>query len=52
MNINIEFTVKVKASDDTSKPSSLGPRLAASMVEKIAAHPCVMTIVRELTKRS
>ena len=27
MNINIEFTVKVKASDDTSKPSSLGPRL-------------------------
>lgn len=51
MNINIEFTVKVKASDDTSKPSSLGPRLA-HMVEKIAAHPCVMTIVRELTKRS
>lgn len=51
MNINLEFTVKVKASDDTSKPSGIGLMLG-QIVQKVAAHPCVMMIVRELTKRS
>jgi hypothetical protein len=49
MNIDVEITFKIKASD----APRAGPRRAmvARILDKLASHPCVLLILRELAKR-
>jgi hypothetical protein len=52
MNIDVEFKVKIRASDD-GKPIEqrcVIPVLGR-LLDKLAAHPCVLMILREFTQR-
>jgi hypothetical protein len=47
MNLDIEFTVKIKASDKaTLKPYSL----LIAVINKLAAHPGILLVLRAFTK--
>lgn len=52
MNIDIEVTFKVRASDEKeAKPERCRAMpLLGHLLDKLSAHPCVLFILRELTK--
>jgi hypothetical protein len=52
MNVDIEFTVKIRAKDDDNgaqKPS-VAPILTR-VADKLLAHPCVLLILRQFVER-
>jgi len=51
MNIELEISVKVKATDD-APPAEPRRAILAAVLDKIAAHPCVVMILREFVQRS
>ena len=51
MNIDIEVTFKIRASDE---PPKAQPRLSilATLLDRIASHPCVAMLLREIMRQS
>jgi hypothetical protein len=55
MNVELEASLKVKVNDETPDPRVETRKPAMDLpwvVSKIASHPCVALIVREIMKRS
>jgi hypothetical protein len=49
MNTEVEVNVKIRVSEES--PPAEPPRTAiAALLERIAAHPCVLFIVREILR--
>ncbi len=51
MNIDIEVTLKVKASDDTSQVKQRRSALVC-LLDRLASHPCIVMILREIMRNS
>jgi hypothetical protein len=51
MNVEIEVTLKIRASDD---PRQAEPRrsLLIILLDRIASHPCVVMLLREIMRHS
>ncbi len=50
MNIDVEFTIKIRASD-APRPEP-GRTILARLLDRLACHPCVLLILREFARRS
>jgi hypothetical protein len=50
MNIDVEFTIKIRASDTTSPEPCR--TILARIMDKLASHPCVLLILREFARQS
>lgn len=51
MNIDIEVSLKIRANEDTPEVEPRRPMLTC-LVDKIAAHPYVVMILREIMRHS
>ncbi len=51
MNVEIEISLKIRASDDPPKAQSPRP-LIAILLDRIASHPCVVMLLREIVRAS
>jgi hypothetical protein len=51
MNVEVEITLKIRASDE---PSQARPRPStlAALLDRIASHPCVVMLLREIMRHS
>jgi hypothetical protein len=51
MNIDFEFNVKIRATDEKPVEKHCLIPFLARLLDKLAAHPCVLMMLREFTKR-
>jgi hypothetical protein len=49
MNIELEIRLKIKANEEATEPRK---PVFACLVDKIAAHPCVVMLLREIVRNS
>jgi hypothetical protein len=50
MNINIEVNLKIRASE--GEPEEPRPRFLDFLLHRIASHPCIVMILREIIRTS
>jgi hypothetical protein len=51
MNIDVEFTVKIRAADEKPIEKRCVIPVLGRLLDKLAAHPCVLMFLREFTQR-
>jgi hypothetical protein len=51
MNVEVEITLKIRATDDPPKAPTPRPILAV-LLDRIASHPCVVMLLREIMRKS
>jgi hypothetical protein len=51
MNIDIEVSLKIRVSDDQPQARPSRPLLAV-LLDRLASHPCVVMILREIMRNS
>lgn len=51
MNVEVEVTIKLRASDEPTK-APLRPSVFAALLDRIASHPCVVMLLREIVRAS
>ncbi len=51
MNVEIEITFKSRATDEAAKAQPR-PSILAVLLDRIASHPCVVMILREILRNS
>jgi len=51
MNVEVDVTFKIRATDDTPKASPPRPTLA-SLCERITSHPYIVMLLREIVRHS
>jgi hypothetical protein len=49
MNVELEVSLKIRVSDDPPKASPPRPLLAV-LLDRIASHPCVVMLLREIMR--
>ncbi|MFI5461448.1 MAG: hypothetical protein ACHRXM_39105 [Isosphaerales bacterium] len=52
MNIDIEVSFKVKVKEEPPDTKADRCRVIAVLLERIAAHPCIALVLRELVRHS